>query len=61
MSQSPTSFVIVLILLWFKLVLSCFRECVLTLQQLVQVLLQIINSNLQSRLTLLHSLDYVRF
>nr|ACH72805.1 3a protein [Infectious bronchitis virus] len=57
MVQTPASFVIVLILLWFKLVLSCFRECVVTLQQLIQVLLQIINNNLRSRLLLLHSLD----
>nr|QYL35060.1 3a [Avian coronavirus] len=57
MLQSPTSFIIVLILLWCKLVLSCFKECVVALQQLIQVLLQIINSNLQSRLLLWHSLD----
>nr|QIO03932.1 3a protein [Infectious bronchitis virus] len=57
MIQSPTSFLIVLALLWCKLVLSCFKECVLALQQLIQVLLQIINSNLQSRLLLWHSLD----
>nr|ABG36780.1 3a protein [Infectious bronchitis virus]ADY62543.1 3a protein [Infectious bronchitis virus]AVI69520.1 3a protein [Infectious bronchitis virus]QIV13700.1 3a protein [Infectious bronchitis virus]QIV13720.1 3a protein [Infectious bronchitis virus] len=57
MIQTPTSFVILLILLWFKLVLSCFRECVITLQQLIQVLLQIINNNLQTRLFLQHSLD----
>nr|QYF49632.1 MAG: 3a protein [Henan coronavirus] len=57
MIQNPTSFLIVLILLWLKLVLSCFKECVLSLLQLIQVLLQIINSNLQSRLLLLHSLD----
>nr|QKV27926.1 3a protein [Infectious bronchitis virus] len=57
MIQSPISFTIVLILLWFKLVLSCFRECVVSLQQLIQVLFQIINSNLQSRLLLWHSLD----
>nr|AMR60481.1 3a protein [Infectious bronchitis virus]AYD78150.1 3a [Infectious bronchitis virus]WBY69736.1 ORF3a [Infectious bronchitis virus] len=57
MIQTPTSFVIVLILLWFKLVLSCFRECVVALQQLIQVLLQIINNSLQSRLILWHSLD----
>ncbi|AAA70236.1 3a protein [Infectious bronchitis virus] len=57
MIQSPTSFLIVLILLWCKLVLSCFREFIIALQQLIQVLLQIINSNLQSRLTLWHSLD----
>nr|AHX26128.1 3a protein [Infectious bronchitis virus]AHX26155.1 3a protein [Infectious bronchitis virus]UKR46393.1 3a protein [Avian coronavirus] len=57
MIQSPTSFLIVLILLWCKLVLSCFREFIIALQQLTQVLLQIIHSNLQSRLTLWHSLD----
>nr|ACJ50184.1 3a protein [Infectious bronchitis virus] len=57
MIQAPTSFVILLILLWFKLVLSCLRECVIALQQLIQVLLQIINSNLHSRLLLQHSLD----
>nr|ASU92389.1 3a [Infectious bronchitis virus] len=57
MIQNPTSFLIVLILLWCKLALSCFKECVITLQQLIQVLLQIINSNLQSRLLLWHSLD----
>nr|AFY09696.1 3a protein [Infectious bronchitis virus]QAT77249.1 3a [Infectious bronchitis virus] len=57
MVQTPASFVIVLILLWFKLVLSCFRECVVTFQQLIQVLLQIINNNLRSRLLLWHSLD----
>nr|ACJ12835.1 3a protein [Infectious bronchitis virus] len=57
MIQSPTSFLIVLILLWCKLVLSCFREFIIALQQLTQVLLQIIDSNLQSRLTLCHSLD----
>nr|P30240.1 RecName: Full=Non-structural protein 3a; Short=ns3a; AltName: Full=Accessory protein 3a; Flags: Precursor [Avian infectious bronchitis virus (strain UK/183/66)]CAA42490.1 3a protein [Infectious bronchitis virus] len=57
MIQSPTSFLIVLILLWCKLVISCFRECIVALQQLIQVLLQIINSNLQSRLLLWHSLD----
>nr|QKV27952.1 3a protein [Infectious bronchitis virus] len=57
MIQTPTSFLIVLILLWCKLVLSCFKECFVALQQLIQVLLQIINSGLQSRLTLLHSLD----
>nr|UZO32080.1 3a protein [Infectious bronchitis virus] len=57
MIQKPTSFIIVLIFLWLKLVLSCFKECVLVLLQLIQVLLQIINSNLQSRLLLLHSLD----
>nr|ABQ84831.1 3a protein [Infectious bronchitis virus] len=57
MIQSPTSFLIVLIFLWCKLVLSCFREFIIALQQLIQVLLQIINSNLQTRLTLCHSLD----
>nr|WNR61887.1 3a protein [Infectious bronchitis virus]WNR61912.1 3a protein [Infectious bronchitis virus] len=57
MIQTPTSFLIVLILLWCKLLLSCFRECVLALQQLIQVLLQIINNNLQSRLLLWYSLD----
>nr|P30238.1 RecName: Full=Non-structural protein 3a; Short=ns3a; AltName: Full=Accessory protein 3a; Flags: Precursor [Avian infectious bronchitis virus (strain PORTUGAL/322/82)]CAA42487.1 3a protein [Infectious bronchitis virus] len=57
MIQSPTSFLIVLILLWCKLVLSCFIECLVALQQLIHVLLQIINSNLQSRLLLWHSLD----
>nr|WCR75968.1 3a protein [Infectious bronchitis virus] len=57
MIQSPTSFLIVLLLLWCKLALSCFKECVTALQQLIQVLLQIINSSLQSRLTFLHSLD----
>nr|ACJ50160.1 3a protein [Infectious bronchitis virus] len=57
MIQAPTSFVILLILLWFKLVLSCFRECVIALQLLIQVLLQIINNNLHSRLLLQHSLD----
>nr|ADV71784.1 3a protein [Infectious bronchitis virus] len=57
MIQSPTSFLIVLILLWCKLVLSCFREFIIALQQLTQVLLQIIDSNLQSKLTLWHSLD----
>nr|AAF67541.1 3a [Infectious bronchitis virus]ADP06480.1 3a [Infectious bronchitis virus]ADP06491.1 3a [Infectious bronchitis virus] len=57
MIQSPTSFLIVLTLLWCKLALSCFKECVIALQQLIQVLLQIINSNLQSRLLLWHSLD----
>nr|P30239.1 RecName: Full=Non-structural protein 3a; Short=ns3a; AltName: Full=Accessory protein 3a; Flags: Precursor [Avian infectious bronchitis virus (strain UK/68/84)]CAA43122.1 3a [Infectious bronchitis virus] len=57
MIQSPTSFLIVLVLLWCKLVISCFRECFVALHQLVQVLLQIINSNLQSRLLLWHSLD----
>nr|AQY61315.1 ORF3a [Infectious bronchitis virus] len=57
MIQTPTSFVILLIFLWFKLALSCFRECVVALQQLIQVLLQIINNNLRSRLLLWHSLD----
>nr|QRR19173.1 3a protein [Turkey coronavirus] len=57
MIQSPTSFLIVLILLWCKLVLSCFKECVIALQQIIQVLLQIINIKLQSRLLLWHSLD----
>nr|WRY67218.1 3a protein [Infectious bronchitis virus]WRY67228.1 3a protein [Infectious bronchitis virus]WRY67238.1 3a protein [Infectious bronchitis virus] len=57
MIQSPTSFLIFLTFLWCKLVLSCFKECVLALLQLTQVLLQIINSNLQSRLLLWHSLD----
>ncbi|AKV63206.1 3a protein [Infectious bronchitis virus Ind-TN92-03] len=57
MIQSPTSFLIVLIFLWCKLVLSCFREFIIALQQLIQVLLQIINSNLQPSLTLCHSLD----
>nr|ARI46293.1 3a protein [Infectious bronchitis virus] len=57
MIQNPTSFVIVLILLWFKLALSCFIECVVALQQLIQVLLQIINNNLRSRLLLCYSLD----
>nr|ABF61474.1 3a protein [Infectious bronchitis virus]ABQ84775.1 3a protein [Infectious bronchitis virus]QLI34443.1 3a accessory peptide [Infectious bronchitis virus] len=57
MLQTPTSFLIVLILLWCKLVLSCIRECVIALHQLTQVLLQIINNNLQSRLILWHSLD----
>nr|UOF83203.1 protein 3a [Infectious bronchitis virus]UOF83214.1 protein 3a [Infectious bronchitis virus]UOF83341.1 protein 3a [Infectious bronchitis virus]UOF83571.1 protein 3a [Infectious bronchitis virus]WRY67178.1 3a protein [Infectious bronchitis virus] len=57
MIQTPTSFLIVLTLLWCKLVLSCLKECVLALLQLIQVLLQIINSNLQSRLLLWHSLD----
>nr|QLI34466.1 3a accessory peptide [Infectious bronchitis virus] len=57
MLQTPTSFLIVLILLWCKLVLSCIRECVITLHQLIQVLLQIISTNLQSRLILWHSLD----
>nr|AEF98431.1 3a protein [Infectious bronchitis virus] len=57
MLQTPTSFLIVLILLWYKLVLSCIRECVITLHQLIQVLLQIISTNLQSRLILWHSLD----
>nr|AJT47897.1 3a protein [Infectious bronchitis virus] len=57
MVQTPASFVILLILLWSKLALSCFRECVVALQQLIQVLLQIINNNLRSRLLLWHSLD----
>nr|ADQ57406.1 3a protein [Duck coronavirus]AEO86769.1 3a protein [Duck coronavirus] len=57
MVQTPASFVILLILLWFKLALSCFRECVVALQQLIQVLLQIINNNLRSRMLLWHSLD----
>nr|UKR46432.1 3a protein [Avian coronavirus] len=57
MIQKPTSFLIVLIFLWFKLVLSCLRECVLALLQLIQVLLQVINSKLQPRLLLWHSLD----
>nr|ACM45230.1 3a protein [Infectious bronchitis virus] len=57
MIQSPTSFLIVLTLLWCKLVLSCFKECVLALLQLIQVLLKVISSNLQSRLLLWHSLD----
>nr|ADV71733.1 3a protein [Infectious bronchitis virus] len=57
MIQNPKSFLIVLVLLWCKLALSCFKECVVALQQLIQVLLQIINSNLQSRLLLWHSLD----
>nr|AAF67553.1 3a [Infectious bronchitis virus] len=57
MIQTPTSFLIGLTLLWCKIVLSCFKECVLALLQLIQVLLQIINSNLQSRLLLWHSLD----
>nr|ADV71796.1 3a protein [Infectious bronchitis virus] len=57
MIQSPTSFLIVLTLLWCKLALSCLRECLVALQQLIHVLLQIINSTLQSRLLLLHSLD----
>ncbi|ABW75139.1 3a [Turkey coronavirus] len=57
MIQSPTSFLIVLTLLWCKLVLSCFKECVLALLQLIQFLLQIINSDLQSRLLLWHRLD----
>nr|WIA63858.1 3a protein [Igacovirus CA1737] len=57
MIQISTSFLIVLTLLWCKLVLSCFKECVLALLQLILVLLQIINSNLQSRLLLWHSLD----
>nr|QLI33794.1 3a protein [Infectious bronchitis virus] len=57
MIRTPTSFLIVLILLWCKLALSCLKECIVSLQQLIQVLLQIINSNLQSRLLLWHSLD----
>nr|QYF49626.1 MAG: 3a protein [Yunnan coronavirus 2] len=57
MIQNPTSFLVLLILLWLKLVLSCFNECVLELLQLIQILLQLINSNLQSRLLLWHSLD----
>ncbi|QYF49642.1 MAG: 3a protein [Yunnan coronavirus 3] len=57
MIQNSTSFLVVLILLWLKLVLSCSKECVLALLQLIQVLLQIINNNLQSRLLLWHSLD----
>nr|WRY67278.1 3a protein [Infectious bronchitis virus] len=57
MIQSPTSFLIVLVLLWCKLVLNCLIECLIALQQLIQVLFQIINSNLQSRLLLWHSLD----
>nr|AND76851.1 3a protein [Infectious bronchitis virus] len=57
MVQTPASFVTLLILLWFKLALSCFRECVVALQQLIQVLLQITNNNLRSRLLLWHSLD----
>nr|UXN85485.1 accessory protein 3a [Infectious bronchitis virus]UXN85495.1 accessory protein 3a [Infectious bronchitis virus]UXN85505.1 accessory protein 3a [Infectious bronchitis virus] len=57
MIQTATSFLIVLTLLWCKLALSCSKECVIALQQLIQVLLQIINSNLQSRLLLWHSLD----
>ncbi|CAZ86709.1 3a [Infectious bronchitis virus NGA/A116E7/2006] len=57
MVLNPTSFIIVLILLWCKLVLSCFKECIIALQQLIHVLLQIINSTLQSRLSLWHSLD----
>nr|AEL12222.1 3a protein [Infectious bronchitis virus] len=56
MIQSPTSFLIVLIFLWCKLVLSGFREFIIALSQLTQVLLQIIDSNLQPRLTC-HSLD----
>nr|WRY67267.1 3a protein [Infectious bronchitis virus] len=57
MIQSPTSFLIVLVLLWCKLVLNCLIEFLIALQQLIQVLFQIINSNLQSRLLLWHSLD----
>nr|APY23543.1 ORF3a [Infectious bronchitis virus] len=57
MIQTFTSFLVLLILLWFKLALSCFRECVFALQQLIQILLQIVNSNLHSRLLLQHSLD----
>ncbi|QDA76256.1 ORF3a [Pheasant coronavirus] len=57
MVQTPASFVILLIFLWFKLALSCFSECIVALQHLIQVLLQIINNNLQSRLLLWHSLD----
>nr|ACC94327.1 3a protein [Infectious bronchitis virus] len=52
MIQNPTSFLVVLILLWCKLLLSC-----IALHQLIQVLLQIINNNLQSRLILWYSLD----
>nr|AFP50195.1 3a protein [Infectious bronchitis virus]AFP50199.1 3a protein [Infectious bronchitis virus]AFP50295.1 3a protein [Infectious bronchitis virus]AFP50303.1 3a protein [Infectious bronchitis virus]AFQ31011.1 3a protein [Infectious bronchitis virus] len=47
MVQTPASFVILLIFLWFKLALSCFRECVVALQQLIQVLFQIINTNVR--------------
>nr|AHB78801.1 3a protein [Infectious bronchitis virus]ANO81455.1 3a protein [Infectious bronchitis virus]QDA76229.1 ORF3a [Infectious bronchitis virus]QDA76274.1 ORF3a [Infectious bronchitis virus]QDA76283.1 ORF3a [Infectious bronchitis virus] len=57
MIQTFTSFLVLLILLWFKLALSCFRECVFALQQLIQILLQIVNNNLHSRLLLQHSLD----
>nr|AAC57074.1 3a [Infectious bronchitis virus]AAC57884.1 gene 3 gene product [Infectious bronchitis virus] len=57
MIHTPISFLIVLTLLWCKLVLSCFKECVLALLQVIQVLLQIISNNLQSRLLLWHSLD----
>nr|WIL95324.1 3a protein [Infectious bronchitis virus] len=57
MFQTPASFVILLIFLWFKLALSCFSECIVALQHLIQVLLLIINNNLQSRLLLWHSLD----
>nr|ATD12172.1 3a protein [Infectious bronchitis virus]QDA76238.1 ORF3a [Infectious bronchitis virus]QDM02503.1 3a protein [Infectious bronchitis virus]QEI10562.1 3a protein [Infectious bronchitis virus]QGR15740.1 3a protein [Infectious bronchitis virus] len=57
MIQTFTSFLVLLILLWFKLALSCFRECVSALQQLIQILLQIVNNNLHSRLLLQHSLD----
>nr|CAF02080.1 3a protein [Pheasant coronavirus] len=55
MIQSPTSFLILLTLLWCKLVIICFSEYLVALQQLIQVLLQIVNSNLQSRLLLWHS------
>nr|AZA07861.1 ORF3a [Infectious bronchitis virus] len=57
MVQTTASFVILLIFLWFKLALSCFSECIVALQHLIQVLLKIINNNLQSRLLLWHSLD----
>nr|UOT08775.1 3a protein [Infectious bronchitis virus] len=57
MIQTFTSFLVLLILLWFKLALSCFRECVFSLQQLIQILLQIVNNNVHSRLLLQHSLD----
>nr|APV46167.1 ORF3a [Infectious bronchitis virus] len=57
MVQPPASFVILLIFLWFNLALSCFSECIVALQHLIQILLQIINNNLQSRLLLWHSLD----
>nr|ABF61495.1 3a protein [Infectious bronchitis virus] len=57
MIQNPTSFLVVLILLWCKLLLSCIKECVIALHQLIQVLLQIINNNLQSRLILWYGLD----